>query len=197
MLKRTKLSSTKQLLSIILLAFISLAAQANAPAAPTWTCPASLDTRLATLEAGDLQLCDTLRSANAVIIVNTASMCGYTPQFAGLESLYQRFKDQGLLILGVPTADFGDQEYSDSERTDKVCHANFGVNFPVFHRGCIRCDTPHPLLALARDTSGIMPSWNFFKTVFNPATGESISFPSAVKPLSDDIIDTVTAILKR
>jgi len=184
-----------RLLTTIVLLLGSLAVQAKPSAEEHWQCPASLNSELATLEAGTLQLCDTLRSAKAVVIVNTASLCGYTPQFKGLEALYQRFKDQGLLVLGVPTADFGNQEYLDSKRTAKVCHANFGVSFPVFHRGCIRCDSPHPLLALAQDSSGISPSWNFFKTVFDPQTGIGQTFPSAVTPLSEELVNAVTAIL--
>jgi glutathione peroxidase len=163
--------------------------------AAEWQCPESLKQNRPTLEAGELNLCDTVKSAKAVLVVNTASMCGFTPQFEGLEALYQEFKDQGLLVMGVPTADFGGQEYEDAEKTSKVCHANYGVSFPMFRKACIRCDNPDPLLALVAKASDTKPKWNFYKYVFNPRTGEAESFSSMTKPDADSLRKAITAIL--
>jgi glutathione peroxidase len=163
--------------------------------AAAWQCPQSLKQSLATLEAGKLNLCDTLLSAKAVLIVNTASMCGYTPQFEGLESLYQEFKDQGLLVLGVPTADFGGQEYSDAAKTAKVCHANYGVSFPVFHKSCIACKEPDPLLSLVTEASATPPKWNFYKYVFDPATGSTKAFDSKTTPDAAVLRTVITELL--
>lgn len=165
--------------------------------AANWQCSDQLNSRWKTLEAGELQLCKTIKSARAVVIVNTASLCGYTPQLSKLESLYQRYRERGLLVLGVPTGDFGNQEYRDSARTAQVCHANFGVSFPIFQRGCIRCETPHPLLALAAQSSGTSPKWNFHKTVFDPASGRGLGFPSATDPLAPALIAAVENLLDR
>lgn len=180
----------QQILTGLLLCF-TLTSMANA-AESDWQCPTNLKQSRATLEAGDLNLCDTVKSAKVVLVVNTASMCGYTPQFEGLEALYQEFKDRGLLVLGVPTADFGGQEYDDAAKTSKVCHANYGVSFPVFHKACIRCDTPDPLLKLVADASGTAPKWNFFKYVFDPATGRADGFNSATTPDASSLRKAIT-----
>lgn len=164
--------------------------------AEAWECPESLKQSRPTLEAGELNLCDTVKEAKAVLVVNTASMCGFTPQFEGLEALYQEFKDQGLVVLGVPTADFGGQEYDDAEKTAKVCHANYGVTFPMFRKSCIRCDQPDPLLALVAEASDTTPKWNFYKYVFNPRTGAAESFSSMTKPGSDSLRKAVKATLQ-
>lgn len=165
------------------------------PASADWQCPDSLKTSRATLEAGELNLCDTVKNAKAVLVVNTASMCGFTKQFEGLEALYKEFKDEGLVVLGVPTADFGGQEYDDAEKTAKVCYANYGVTFPMFRKACIRCDEPDPLLQLVVDASGTSPKWNFYKYVLNPRTGEAESFSSITKPDADSLRSAVTAVL--
>ena len=167
-----------RLYCFVCLTLLSVVAQA----ADEWQCPDSLKQSRATLEAGELDLCKTVKSAKAVLVVNTASMCGFTPQFEGLEALYKEFKDQGLLVLGVPTADFGGQEYDSADKTAKVCHANYGVTFPVFHKACIRCDKPDPLLKLVADASDTQPKWNFYKYVLNPRTGAAESFSSMTKP---------------
>jgi glutathione peroxidase len=180
-----------QKISTLLLLSIALTSMANA-AESKWQCPESLKQIRPTLEAGDLNLCDTVKSAKVVLVVNTASMCGFTPQFEGLEALYQEFKDQGLLVLGVPTADFGGQEYNDADKTAKVCHANYGVSFPVFHKSCIRCEKPDPLLKLVADASGTAPKWNFYKYVFDPVTGESDSFSSMTKPDAESLRMAIT-----
>ncbi|WP_373092081.1 glutathione peroxidase [Zhongshania sp.] len=160
-----------------------------------WQCPENLKQSLPTLEAGNLNLCDTLLSAKAVLVVNTASMCGFTPQFEGLEQLFQEFKNEGLLVLGVPTADFGGQEYSDSAKTAKVCHANFGVSFPVFHKACIFCDKPDPLLTLVTKASDTPPKWNFYKYVFDPKTGAALSFNSETTPEATALRKAIMALL--
>jgi glutathione peroxidase len=160
-----------------------------------WQCPENLKLSLPTLEAGNLDLCDTLLSAKAVLVVNTASMCGFTPQFEGLEKLFQEFRSEGLLVLGVPTADFGDQEYSNSAKTAKVCHANFGVSFPVFHKACILCDKPDPLLSLVANASDTLPKWNFYKYVFDPKTGATLSFNSETTPEASNLRKAIKDLL--
>ncbi len=182
-------------IALSLLLGLLMAGQAAASSQADWQCPDYLNSELPTLEAGSLPLCKTLQQARAVLIVNTASLCGYTSQFDGLEALYQRYRDQGLLILGIPTGDFGGQEYEDSERTAKVCHANYGVTFPVFRRGCVRCEEPQPLLKLAVSQSGVAPKWNFYKYLFNPRSGEATAFPSKTKPTDPELIDAIATTL--
>ena len=182
-------------IAVTLLLGLLMASQAVASNKADWQCPDYLNGELPTLEAGSLPLCKTLKQARAVLIVNTASLCGYTSQFEGLESLYQRYRDRGLLVLGIPTGDFGGQEYEDSQRTAKVCHANYGVTFPVFRRSCVRCDEPQPLLKLAVSQSGVTPKWNFYKYLFDPRSGQAVAFPSKTKPGDPALTDAIDAVL--
>ncbi|MFT5887289.1 MAG: glutathione peroxidase [Zhongshania sp.] len=186
---------SKRRLFYTLLGFIAWISYSQT--ALSWQCPEYLKKIRPTLEAGSLNLCDTVLSAKAVLVVNTASMCGFTPQFEGLEKLYQEFKGRGLLVLGVPTADFGGQEYDDASKTAKVCHANFGVSFPVFHKSCIRCDTPDPLLSLVAEASGTAPKWNFYKYIFDPSTGSASSFSSATTPDTASLRKAITELLAK
>lgn len=106
--------------------------------------------------------------AKAYLIVNTASRCMYTAQYAGLESLYQEFKEQGLLVLGFPCNQFGAQEPGENLAIGEFCQRNYGVNFPVFAKTEVNGDNTHPLFQyLKRDAPGILGSqsikWNFTK----------------------------------
>lgn len=103
-----------------------------------------------------------------VLIVNTASQCGFTPQYAGLEALYRKYKDQGLVVLGFPCNQFGKQEPGDAAQIAGFCEKNFGVSFPMFAKVEVNGPHAHPLfVALKKDAKGILGSeaikWNFTK----------------------------------
>ena len=123
-------------------------------------------------------LCDWFE-APAVLVVNTASQCGFTPQFKGLETLHQRYGEHGLRVLGFPSDDFGGQEYADAEATAKVCFINYGVTFPMFRQVDVSGDGAHALFRrLAHATQA--PRWNFHKYLI---TDQGIvDFPSSVTP---------------
>ena len=95
-------------------------------------------------------------AGNLVLVVNTASKCGFTPQYAGLESLYQQFKDQGLVILGFPCNQFGNQEPGGAEQIAQTCEINYGVTFPVFAKVDVNGPTAHPLFQWL---TGELPGW--------------------------------------
>jgi glutathione peroxidase len=103
-----------------------------------------------------------------LLIVNTASECGYTPQYAGLEALYRDYKDRGLVVLGFPSNDFGGQEPGGNDDIQKFCELNYGVTFPLFAKVAIKGDDGHPLFKwLASHKRGILGigaiKWNFTK----------------------------------
>lgn len=103
-----------------------------------------------------------------VLVVNTASQCGFTKQYAGLESLYKAHKDQGLAVLGFPCNQFGEQEKGDSDEISQFCELNFGVTFPLFEKIEVNGDNAAPLYNYLKDNArGILGSkrikWNFTK----------------------------------
>ncbi|MDT0212425.1 glutathione peroxidase [Rothia sp. ARF10] len=102
-----------------------------------------------------------------VLVVNTASECGFTPQFTGLEELWQEFRDRGLVVLGFPCNQFGGQEPGDAEEIGSFCQRNYGVTFPMFDKVDVNGDDAHPLFEWLRSEKGGMLGskikWNFTK----------------------------------
>lgn len=121
-----------------------------------------------------------------VIVVNTASKCGFTPQFEGLENLYQKYKDQGLVILGFPCNQFGNQEPGDEKSIQEGCLLNYGVSFPMFSKIEVNGANTHPVFQyLKKELGGVLGSrikWNFTKFVID-STGKPVKrFAPNVKP---------------
>jgi glutathione peroxidase len=117
--------------------------------------------RVGLLEGGELDL-GSLRG-RPTLIVNTASKCGYTPQYEGLQKLYERYRDSGLQMLGCPSGDFGGQELDDATAIGEFCQRNYGVSFPLTEKMSVRAD-PDPLWEdLARQPGSAPPPWNFGK----------------------------------
>jgi len=111
-------------------------------------------------------------AGKVVLIVNTASKCGFTPQYKGLEALYQKYKDKGLVILGFPCNQFGKQEPGDSSKISEFCEINYGVTFPLFDKVDVNGSEAHPLFTfLKEEKPGILGSknikWNFTKFLVN------------------------------
>ena len=135
--------------------------------------------------AGDQvdRLCEVYQG-QVVMIVNTASKCGFTPQFDGLEALYQKYKDQGFAVLGFPSKDFGNQEYGTEEEAAEFCRLTYGVQFPMYAITHAKKGKAGALFkGLAEAADGDYPSWNFHKYIidrdgqlvgsFGPFTGPS------------------------
>ncbi|WP_415986162.1 glutathione peroxidase [Arthrobacter sp. KN11-1C] len=131
----------------------------------------------------------------AVLVVNVASKCGFTHQYSGLEVLYEKYRDRGFEILGVPCNQFGAQERgSDAEIAD-FCQRNFGVSFPLASKSKVRGKHQHPLYAeLTRTADGSKPQkvkWNFEKFLVSREGEVLARFPSAVEPDSEKLIDAL------
>ena len=107
-----------------------------------------------------------------MIIVNTASKCGFTPQFQELQELYEEYKDQGLVILGFPCGQFSNQEFDNLSETMEFCQINFGVSFPMFQKIDVKGDSAHPLFQfLVSEKKGFLTEdikWNFTKFLIDP-----------------------------
>ena len=143
-------------------------------------CPALLQGSLPELRGkGQVDLCERF-AGKPLVVVNTASYCGFAPQFEGLEATYKEYHEQGLEMLGVPSNDFK-QEDADSEKTAKVCYANYGVTFTMTEPQKVRGDDATPLFReLARQSSA--PKWNFYKYVVDRQGKVVASFSSLTKP---------------
>ena len=121
-----------------------------------------------------------------VIVVNTASKCGFTPQFEGLEKLYEKYKDQGLVILGFPCNQFGKQEPGVGEEIQEFCQVNYGVSFPIFDKVNVNGSSTHPIFRyLKSNLGGFLGSsikWNFTKFVIDKNGKPIKRFSPITKP---------------
>jgi glutathione peroxidase len=119
-----------------------------------------------------------------LLIVNTASECGYTPQYAKLQAMWEEYRPAGLVVIGIPCNDFGEQEPGTSEEIQTFCSSRFNVTFPLTEKHSILGVNAHPLFIAMREefTSDVLPRWNFFKYLFG-RDGDLIQhWPSKVEP---------------
>ncbi len=180
----------KKLLLLITLALLSAAAHASNFCAGLASYPVQ---PLIGGKAFDLCKLD-IKQTKAVLIVNTASQCGFTPQYEGLEKLHQRYKSLGLLLVGIPANDFGNQEKGSNQDIAKFCQINYGVSFTIAEK----LQTPigrDPLYSKLIAKAGKAPGWNFHKYLVN-AKGQVQSFDSGIEPLSPALLLAVQGALK-
>ena len=147
------------------------------------------------IDGGDLPL--SRFAGKAVLVVNTASNCGFTPQYSALQDVWSRYRDKGLVVLGVPSNDFGGQEPGSAMKIKEFCEVNFNVDFPMTGKVRIRDDTPHPFYAWAlKELGGIAkPRWNFHKYLVAPDGRLVEWFSSPTSPLSKKVIKAIEANL--
>jgi len=160
-------------------------------ATPLWAaqCPELLQGELPKLRAKEqIDLCQKF-AGKPLVVVNTASFCGFAPQFEGLEALHKQYQGQGLEMLGVPSNDFK-QEAGDSAETAKVCYANYGVTFTMTEPQAVRGDdATHLFKVLAEQSTA--PKWNFYKYVVDRQGKVIAQFSSLTKPDDPALIEAV------
>ncbi len=144
------------------------------------------------LDGGTIRLAD--HAGKPILVVNTASLCGYTPQYAGLQEVWARFKDRGLLLVGVPSNDFGGQEPGGATEIDETAHHQYGVTFPITAKADVKGPNAHPFYKWAAgELPNATPQWNFHKYLIGRDGHIAAAFPSAVEPTDTRVI---TAIAK-
>ncbi|MBC7649131.1 MAG: glutathione peroxidase [Vitreoscilla sp.] len=150
------------------------------------TCPALLQQNVLRLQDEKPQsLCQ--YAGKVVVVVNTASFCGFTPQYEGLEALHAKYKDQGLVVLGFPSNDFSQETGSNKQIAD-FCENTFGVKFPMFTKTSVTGKDASPLFKQLSAKTGTTPKWNFYKYVIS-RNGQNVeSFNSMADPKSKSFI---------
>lgn len=176
--------------------FLSLLLASAAPVsnASAAECPALLDYSATPLRGGDpIQLCGAYQG-KVILAVNTASQCGFTPQFKGLEALYQKYKDRGLVVLGFPSNDFW-QEFAESGKTAEVCYLNYGVTFPMFAKSPVKGADANPFFKRLAEQSGTAPKWNFYKYLIGRDGRVAEAYSSMTKPEDKDLVGRIESLL--
>ncbi|MGM9428839.1 glutathione peroxidase [Hydrogenophaga sp. MI9] len=135
-------------------------------------------------------------AGKVLLVVNTASYCGFTPQYEGLEALYAKYEKQGLVILGFPSNDFGQQEPGGAKQIAELCFNTYGVKFPMFSKTVVRGSGRHPFYAQLAQATGSTPQWNFHKYLVARDGKTVTSFASQVEPGSATLAGAVEAALK-
>ncbi len=157
-------------------------------------CPPLLDAALPTLSDDRPQsLCQ--YRGKVLLVVNTASQCGYTPQYEGLEKLHKRYKDKGLVVLGFPSNDFGSQEPGSNKEIAKFCEANYGVSFPMFAKTSVARGDVNPFYAKLTVSSGTRPAWNFHKYLVDRKGTKALSFVTGVEPGDPKFVKEIERLL--
>jgi glutathione peroxidase len=176
---------TRIALAAVLAALGSAAAPAAAgtpPAAP-----------FVSIDGGTISLADF--AGRPVLLVNTASQCGYTPQYEGLQDLYDTYRDRGLVVLAVPSDDFR-QELATADEVKEFCAVNFDLTLPMTDITRVRGGQAHPVFAWVRDeTGGWEPSWNFNKVLVGPDGAVVATWRSGADPMGAAIRGAVEAAL--
>lgn len=162
-------------------------------AAPASACPELLNHRFNSLQGKPVNLCD--YANRPILVVNTASKCGYTPQFEKLEALHKRYRARGLVVLGFPSNDFN-QELSSNREIADFCRLTYFVEFPMIEKSAVRGAAADPFFRQLSAASGEAPQWNFHKYLIAPDGRTVYSFRSQVEPDSRDILGKLAAMLK-
>ena len=134
-----------------------------------------------------------------VLVVNTASRCGFTPQYSDLQSVWQRYRERGLVVLGVPSNDFGSQEPGSESEIKTFCEVNFDIDFPMTAKVHVKGEGAHPFYKWAAGEAGAAgkPRWNFHKYLLGP-DGELVEwFSTPTAPTSDKVTKAIEAQLSR
>ncbi|UCD68055.1 MAG: glutathione peroxidase [Betaproteobacteria bacterium] len=157
-------------------------------------CPGVLDHKMKNLDGEPLDLCTF--AGKVVLAVNTASYCGNTPQYKGLQALYDKYRNQGLVVIGFPANDFGSQEPGTSAEIKDFCELTYGVEFPMVEKTSVVAEQANPVFAeLARMTNDT-PEWNFHKYLVSRDGKRAFSYPARMKPQDPKIVTRIEALLE-
>ena len=142
------------------------------------------------LKGSEIRLAD--YAGKPILVVNTASQCGYTPQYAGLQDLWKRYRERGLMIVGVPSNDFGGQEPGGAAEIEHTAHDGYGVGFPLAAKAEVRGSGQHPFYKWAAAEKPLeLPRWNFHKYLIGRDGHVAASFATQVEPTDARVIAAI------
>ena len=183
---------------------VAITAQAATPEAPVAapaasaapaTCPALLNKTFPRLQDEKPQsLCQ--YAGQVVLVVNTASRCGFASQFKGLEDLHAKYKARGLVVLGFPSHDFGGQELGSAKEIADFCRLTYGVEFPMMGKTVVKGKDANPFYLQLAQLTGSQPKWNFHKYLINRDTRQVLAFGSSTTPDDPALIKKIDEFLK-
>lgn len=192
-------SATIAFSGVILMSTLLFSANAQAEngyAADNQQCLATFSNSFRALHSTEQHnLCE-LTKDKVVMVVNTASQCGYTGQFEDLETIYQEYKEQGLVILGFPSDSFR-QEHADEAETADVCFRNFGVSFPMMATSPVTGSSANNVFKTLTQATEQAPRWNFHKYLVSADGQQIMSFSSPVKPTDTQIVSAIASMLEQ
>ena len=153
------------------------------------------DFKINSINGDELNL--SIFNGKTILLVNVASKCGFTKQYDDLQKLYENFKDKGLVVIGVPTNQFGGQEPGTESEIKNFCTTNFNITFPMTSKYDVKGDNAHPIYLWAKNTFGksTVPKWNFHKILINKNGVIDDTFASFTTPMSKKIINKLDEIL--
>src|SRR5271169_4288202 len=169
-------------------------AAAQNPSADAGACPTLLDHEFNRLQTGKPETLCQYRG-KVLLIVNTASYCGYTHQYEGLEALYSKYKDRGLVVVGFPSNDFGAQEPGSNHEIAEFCRLTYGVQFPMFEKSSVSSLKTNPLYAELVTRTGDQPKWNFHKYLIDRNGNPAGTFASKVEPDDREFVAQLEKLL--
>lgn len=169
---------------LILTALFVLCASVAQAAMSSFTFPS--------IDGGEIDLAEW--RGQPVLVVNTASRCGYTPQYDGLQTLYDTYRDKGLVVLAVPSNDFK-QELATDEAVKDFCEVNFALDFPMTTITSVRGEAAHPFYKWLEAEAGFSPRWNFNKVLIAPDGSVAATFGSNARPMSRQVTEAITDLL--
>ncbi len=195
---KTLLNARSQALFLAVMALAPLAwaadpKPATPPSSSAAECPGVLRHTVERLQDEKPQnLCQ--YAGQVVVVVNTASYCGFTPQYKSLESLYDKYKDKGLVVLGFPSNDFS-QEPGNNQKIADFCENTYGVKFPMFSKTTVRGSDASPLFKQLTQLSDTTPKWNFYKYLISRDGKQVKSYNSTTDPMDKAFLAEVEKLL--
>lgn len=157
-------------------------------------CPPLLDATMPALLDGKPQsLCQ--YRGKVLLLVNTASQCGFTPQYEGLEKLWRRYRDRGLVVLGFPSNDFGGQEPGSSAEIARFCEVNYGVSFPMFEKSHVAEGRANAVFERLAQATGSRPRWNFHKYLVDRTGAKALAFDTRIAPEDPKLVAAIERML--